>query len=242
MCFKFGDFFCSVLNARLQQQIHEIPSVFDARCCLLSGPSRSGKTSLLFQVAYNIAAEGKRVLFICQRAKVELNPPILPEGVIATSDACERIDMRYLRDDEELRLYIASFHMLPELPHAIIVDDFAEFFPESRYRGDRRALEIAMVRTLAFLYDATDHASKRMEGTEECKLVISDQTSGGVPRSIYLYQRWLPLVLLLSVVPDGEGFCCAVYDTTALQDMHKSRVQYNLVGNRFMVEHVEWQD
>mmetsp|Transcript_29822 Transcript_29822/g.65173 ORF Transcript_29822/g.65173 Transcript_29822/m.65173 type:complete len:238 (+) Transcript_29822:351-1064(+) len=237
MSFKFGDFFCSVLSSRIQKQLREIPTVFDTRSCMLSGPPRSGKTSLLFQLAYNIAVEGKRVLFICQRAKIELNPPLLPEGVSPSSDACERIDMRYLRNDEELRLFMASFHLLPELPQAVIVDDFSEFF--TRYGGERRTLEKAMVKTLAFLYDATEHASERLVG-EKCKLVIAEQTSGASPRSMYLYQRWLPLVLLLSAVPEG-GFRCAVFETNLICDKHKSAVQVNFVGNRLLVERVEWE-
>jgi Mrp family chromosome partitioning ATPase len=35
--------------------------------CLLSGPPRCGKTSLLFQLAYSLAARGASVLIIAKR-------------------------------------------------------------------------------------------------------------------------------------------------------------------------------
>lgn len=39
----------------------------DCRCLLLSGPERSGKTSLLFHAALSAARRGQSVLLLCRR-------------------------------------------------------------------------------------------------------------------------------------------------------------------------------
>lgn len=42
----------------------------DARCLLLSGPERSGKTTLLFHAALSLARQGASVLLLCRRSAV----------------------------------------------------------------------------------------------------------------------------------------------------------------------------
>ena len=54
----------------------------------------SGKTSLLFSYAYSVAVAGGRVLFLCQRAKFEQAPPLLPLGVSRGDAAFERVDIK----------------------------------------------------------------------------------------------------------------------------------------------------
>jgi hypothetical protein len=59
----------------------------------------SGKTSILFHYAYSVASEGKTVVFICKRAKLDLGAPVLPRGVNATDAAFNNVKMRYVRRD-----------------------------------------------------------------------------------------------------------------------------------------------
>ena len=54
----------------------------------------SGKTSLLFSYAHSVAAAGGRVVFLCQRAKLEQAPPLLPAGVSRGDAAFERVDIK----------------------------------------------------------------------------------------------------------------------------------------------------
>ncbi|KAH0917802.1 hypothetical protein HID58_025462 [Brassica napus] len=64
---------------------------------LLSGPISSGKTSLLFQFALNIASASQtnHVVFICHRKRIESNPPFLSQGIDpSSSDAFNRIQMK----------------------------------------------------------------------------------------------------------------------------------------------------
>lgn len=51
----------------------------------------SGKTSILFHYAYRLAAGDRSVLFICQKAKIEQLPPLLPPGVDGQDTAFSRI-------------------------------------------------------------------------------------------------------------------------------------------------------
>ncbi|XP_059447904.1 uncharacterized protein LOC132179244 isoform X5 [Corylus avellana] len=62
---------------------------------LLSGPPSCGKTSLLFQFAFNSASQCNRhVVFICNRRKLESKPPYLSQGIDPSSDTFQRIQMK----------------------------------------------------------------------------------------------------------------------------------------------------
>jgi hypothetical protein len=55
---------------------------------------RSGKTSLLFNYAYQAAAKGAAVLFVSVKHKLALSPPMLPPGVERSDPAFTRIHMK----------------------------------------------------------------------------------------------------------------------------------------------------
>ncbi|CAM8905282.1 unnamed protein product [Rhodiola kirilowii] len=101
---------------------------------LLSGPLTSGKTSLLFQFAYNAALPADRddafVVFICNQARLRNKPPHLSQTVDPTSDVFKRIQMKYVEDDQGVKNYFAAFHLLDKFPVAVIVDDFGDLFSE----------------------------------------------------------------------------------------------------------------
>ncbi|XVE66104.1 hypothetical protein DITRI_Ditri08aG0053900 [Diplodiscus trichospermus] len=103
---------------------------------LLSGPPSCGKTSLLFQFAINSASEcsssNRKVVFICNRRRLETKPPYLSQGIDPSSDIFQRIKMKYVDDDDGIKKYFAAFHLNDTCPAAIIVDDFGYFFNESK--------------------------------------------------------------------------------------------------------------
>ncbi|KAJ7567592.1 hypothetical protein O6H91_02G154300 [Diphasiastrum complanatum] len=134
-------------------------------CChaMLSGPPRSGKSSLLFQFAYNkvLAEQSAAVIFICRRHSFEYSPPYLAEGIDPASQVWERVHLKYVSDDEDLRNFFAAFHLQRVLPRAVIVDDFSTFFNGWKYleqSSEPRAREKAMVKTLALCHDAINYA------------------------------------------------------------------------------------
>lgn len=68
MPFQFSDFVSSPSRNDLARQLHGTPPFPpQLQHCLLSGPQRSGKTSLLFHYAWAMAKAGKAVLLLCAR-------------------------------------------------------------------------------------------------------------------------------------------------------------------------------
>ncbi|XP_037450498.1 uncharacterized protein LOC119320521 isoform X4 [Triticum dicoccoides] len=152
------------------------PPFDDAGILLLSGPPRCGKTSLLFQFAINRAAEsGRHVVFICSKGRLENSPPFLSQGVEPSLNVLQRIQIKYIEDDEGIRKYFAAFHLLDDFPAAVIVDDFTRFFSESAKLG-----------TIG-----------------SCNLLLSDVHQGDNPRSLFIYKRWIGSIY--TIQGDGLG-------------------------------------
>ncbi|KAM1438323.1 hypothetical protein ACFX15_011513 [Malus domestica] len=194
--------FFSVRQMDLQQNHHSHPIL------LLSGPPSCGKTSLLFQFAFNSAMEAARdckngqVVFICNRRRLEAKPPYLSQGVDSSSEAFQRIQMKYVDDEEGIKKYFAAFHLHDTFPVAVVIDNFGAFFDErscqERY-GNPRGRYLAMVRTLALCHNAMIHANE----TRPCKLVLSDTHRGDSPRLLFIYKRWVSTIF--TIQGDGSG-------------------------------------
>ncbi|XP_022959972.1 uncharacterized protein LOC111460863 isoform X2 [Cucurbita moschata] len=166
---------------------------------LVSGPPSCGKTSLLFQFAFNLGLEGN-VTFICNRRKLENKPPYLSQGVDPASETFQRIQMKYLEDDEGINKYFSAFHLHRTLPVAVVIDDFGDFFEERRCQekyANPRGRDLAMVRTLALCHNA-------MSLAKPCQLVLSDTHHGESPRLIFIYKRWVPTIF--TIRGDGSGW------------------------------------
>ncbi|GAA0156251.1 hypothetical protein LIER_13783 [Lithospermum erythrorhizon] len=167
---------------------------------LLSGPPSSGKTSLLFQFAFNSALEtNRKVVFICNRKKFETSPPFLSQGIDPSLEIFQRIQMKYVEDAEEIKSYFAAFHLHDDYPVLVVVDNFAEFFNEracqERY-NNARGRDLAMVRILALCQNAVIHAKT------PCELLLSDTHHGDSPRLLYIYKRWVSSIYTIK----GDGF------------------------------------
>ncbi|RVW29194.1 hypothetical protein CK203_083931 [Vitis vinifera] len=108
---------------------------------LLSGPPSCGKTSLLFQFAFNAAVEGhsgnRDVVFICTRRRLESKPPCLSQGVDPSSDMFQHVQMKYVEDDEAIKKYFAAFHLHHKFPVAVIIDDFEPAKRDTTVLGKR---------------------------------------------------------------------------------------------------------
>ncbi|XP_058102957.1 uncharacterized protein LOC131246638 isoform X2 [Magnolia sinica] len=168
---------------------------------LLSGPPSCGKTSLLFQFAFNESVEySGDVVFICNKRKLESKPPFLSQGVEPSSDVFQHIQMKYLEDDEGIKKYFAAFHLYETFPIAVIIDDFGDFFNDrhcqERY-GNARGRDLAMVRALALCQDAMTHANERLQNRTPCKLLLSDTHHGDSPRLLFIYKRWISSIFTI---------------------------------------------
>ncbi|KAL3835746.1 hypothetical protein ACJIZ3_010482 [Penstemon smallii] len=184
---------------------------------LLSGPPSSGKTSLLFQFAFNSAVEsGGTVVILCNRRRLETNPPFLSQGVDPSSETFQRIQIKYVDDDEGIKNYFAAFHFHlhdSSFPVSVIIDDFADFFDQrncqERY-SNPRGRDLAMVRVLALCRNAIDHAnnnSKQPGGG--CTLVFSDTHKGKAADSpmllLYIYKRWVSSIYTTTQGHEYDG-------------------------------------
>ena len=118
---------------------------------MLCGPSSSGKTSLLFELASSFADEEKHVLYISSRKFSKL--PLLAHGrPQPASSTLNYIQMVYLETREEFLKYMACIHFsTSRLFTAVIVDDINNaYFP-----GTIRNEELSLVaKVLALTVDA----------------------------------------------------------------------------------------
>ncbi|CAL0334268.1 unnamed protein product [Lupinus luteus] len=168
-----------------QFQYHSISNLL-----LLSGPPSSGKTSLLFQFAINIATlhSDSTVIFICNRHTFHSKPPFLSQGIDPSSHVFHRIQMKYLNDDQDIRNYFSAFHLYHTLPTAILIDDFALFFHD-KMTQQRGGPDLAMAKTLALCHNAITYANRK----GSCTLLLSDTHThqGDIPRFNFIYKKWL---------------------------------------------------
>lgn len=213
------------------------------RITLLSGPPSSGKTSLLFQFAYNSATEDNgTVIILCSSRRLHTNPPALSQGVDPSSEIFSRIQMKYVDDDEGINNYFAALHLHDVFPASIIIDDFADFFGERNCReryNNPRGRELAMVHALALCRNAIDHANTK----GRCQLLLSDTHKGDSSRLLYIYKRWVACIYTIYADDLGlfilEKSCSEVAIATRMKSAKYSIAHQRLVlkGINQGVEH-----
>ncbi|KAL2943762.1 Regulatory protein NPR3 [Bienertia sinuspersici] len=212
---------------------------------LLSGPPSSGKTSLLFQYALNMAGHcqlpsQRYVVFICNCRRFETKPPFLSQGIDASSDILQRILIKYIDDydDEGIKKYFASFHLLPHFPCAVIIDDFGDFFHDSncqqRY-SNSRGRDLAMIRILALCHSAITHANK----TTTCQLLVSDTHLGDSPRHLFIYKRWISSIFTIQGEGDGSGSFLLEHSVHVTERVtRKRRARYSIALQYLILEEI----
>ncbi|XP_071926897.1 uncharacterized protein [Coffea arabica] len=191
---------------------------------LLSGPPSSGKSSLLFQFAYNSAfsTTSSSAVFLCNRRKLDTCPPFLSQGIDPSSEVFQRIQIKYVDDDEGIKNYFAAFHLQhPTFPLSVIIDDFADFFDERNCQDkytNPRGRDLAMIRVLALCQNAISRANE----AGPCMLLLSDTHHGDSPRLLYIYRRWVSSIYTIK----GDGFGSFLLRTSYQSGIAKS------AGNR----------
>eukprot|EP01129_Flabellula_baltica_P009649 TRINITY_DN3971_c0_g1_i1.p1 TRINITY_DN3971_c0_g1~~TRINITY_DN3971_c0_g1_i1.p1 ORF type:complete len:274 (+),score=35.06 TRINITY_DN3971_c0_g1_i1:47-823(+) len=206
MSVRLGMFFYYIDT--LEDEINEVykTAIYSSEKAILFGPKKSGKSTLLFRYVYNEAVNhDAKVLYVCNRAKMQSNLPLLPPE---DDDSMKRTDysnlsliqMVYLQNDEELRRFFANIHLHPELPSVIVVDDFGFFFED----------DAAKFRTMAIISDAVDYINRSLdierEGDDvvvtkernQCTLLLSETVEES-DRSFKMsaYSMWFPLCLVI---------------------------------------------
>lgn len=182
----------------------------DNSMMLLSGPPSSGKTSLLFQFAFNYILNNNNnlggaeadVVFISSPQRLHSKPPFLSKGIDPSSHFFDRIHIKYVEDEEGINKFFAAFHMHDTFPGLVIIDDLGDFFDErncqQRYHSPR-GRELAIVRTLSLCRNAISHANE----TGPCMLLFSDTNNGDTPKFLHIYKRWVNSIY--TIKGDGIG-------------------------------------
>lgn len=219
----------------VRRRLEALPAFAPAAHCLLSGPERSGKTSLLFQAAFSAARQGKRVLLLCRRKKLEQTPPLMPDGIAISDPSWQHVHIKYLDSGLELLRYVSLIHALPGGPPDLLLVDDLHTLAELPAADRPRPRDMALCRILASLHEAAQVASQ-LKGSP-CQLIATEASNADGPRLLYIMQRWLPLALhirpagqanalaLLNPQPDVPAACCVrlmfslKHGTLALEDL-----------------------
>ncbi|XP_065897924.1 ATPase SWSAP1-like [Dysidea avara] len=160
------------------------------RWCI-SGPPQCGKTSILFDIAVQMAAHhGNRVCFITQKQIQEL-PVLTNRAPPITNSILTNIELQYFNTAEQLTTWCSGVHLQPS-PHPtlVIVDNYDQYF---------NSKDTAMMAQLcALLVDATHYISGTMKEAS-CTCVVSvDSQDNQNTNKMSLLQRWFPNTLHVS--------------------------------------------
>jgi len=186
---------------------------------LICGPSRSGKTSMLFQYAYSYAQEGRNVVFICSKKKIQNALPLPTPASTFSQTVLDKIHMKYIEDDKTLRNYMASIHLFPETPELIVIDDLSSFFGAA-------VQAVSLAKTLAFLKEAGKYCTSNLTPSKSCMMLISDGLSGdNVPRQQNILQKWIPLILVITAGNQG-AFTLSVRVYNYQADPYQMKASY----------------
>ena len=65
-------------NTSLSESFNEFQKIkYEVNGCSITGNKKSSLSTLLFQYSYSLALESKNVLYICQKSKIQTNPPLI---------------------------------------------------------------------------------------------------------------------------------------------------------------------
>lgn len=107
----------------------EATVVKDARPCALVGPSGSGRSSMLFQYALQVALDGGHVLYVSGKEQSQQRRPLLPARLDeddAVEEAFGRIGLKYITAAEDLQKYLAVMATPPDL---LVIDALTDILP-----------------------------------------------------------------------------------------------------------------
>eukprot|EP01038_Epipyxis_sp_PR26KG_P006869 gene6869-9406_t len=158
---------------------------------LLIGANDLLKSSIAFGAAYEMAAKGEIPLFICNRTKIELKPP-LPLLIVSNQEdllsissprfnpiILSNIHMKYITNISELKASICGLNLFSPTPTCVIIEDLSLIIDPlySVPRDDNRFLDGclllgAMISEIISCMknhsSGYDHSFKLLLITDEC--------------------------------------------------------------------------
>ncbi|KAG8088646.1 hypothetical protein GUJ93_ZPchr0010g10497 [Zizania palustris] len=162
------------------------------------------------------------------------------QSVDPSHSVFQRIQIKYVEDDDGIRMYFAAFHLLDNFPAAVIVDDFADFFSERRCHqryGNARAQDLAVVHILALCQNAIVHANAKLGTLGSCNLLISDTHQGDTPRSLFIYKRWIGAIY--TIQGDGIGsYILKSVSSSECGSREGRTAKYSIALQYLVLEHI----
>ena len=151
----------------------------------LIGNHQTGKTSIAFNLAYSIALQGGKPLYICNQIKLESKIPLtlidsnqefmddnttpndahhishhISRRGTMLSEVLQRINMKYITNINDLKVLISGLHLFEPKPTVVIIDDMSMLIDPllAINRSDGKFLEIVL-RLTSYLQDAIQFLS-----------------------------------------------------------------------------------
>ncbi|KAK7108109.1 uncharacterized protein [Littorina saxatilis] len=196
----------------------------DSRHTVLLGETRTGKTSLVFQIAVSMATDNKQVTFI--RPKVLSHLPLPVHGMPTPEPtALQLVKFWYPDQTEEVVKWCGAIHTQAILPDVIIMDDFDVF------AGQSKNAEHGAARLYASLIDA---AAWVKEKSGDCRLILTgSQRIASLPS--VSRQFHFNVVLLSGVNEEEEGAC----EVTSATSTYSITVRYTVGRQHIMLKSVD---
>lgn len=122
--------------------------VAGASPCALLGAKGSGRSSMLFQYALQVALGGGRVVYVSSSEPSQQRRPLLPARLDEDEDAEEafgRIGLKYISEMQDLQMYFASLVAPPDL---LVIDTWTDILPPDTTPAD------CALKTMALLQNA----------------------------------------------------------------------------------------
>ena len=169
-----------------------------ARTGFLSGPPKSGVTSIAFATALNCARAGENAWFLCSRSKIENALPVQvllgeaegPSDGSGTAEdggeggirwdcpSMDRISMKYVSSLSDVKWWCLRVHELESghvLPAFVIVDDTASLL-DAEAPATADVAQRTLLHLLALLKHAVAFMSERRESPCALLVCIDDST------------------------------------------------------------------
>ena len=167
---------------------------------LVQGPKQCGKTSLLFEYAYQCAENGLNVLFITQKRKEALPHLVSPRAQPPSMPTLKLINILYVETARELVKTMATLHLRAQKYSLVVIDDLHQYFLPMRKDSYACASEVC-----AFTCDAVCYLRSCGLGTM-LLCSVNTSTKCSLQGLLGVCERWLGCGVRFQPQQRNKGF------------------------------------
>eukprot|EP01080_Neovahlkampfia_damariscottae_P011903 gene11903-5309_t len=220
-------FFLEEENTSLFQSFSEFQKIkYDSNGCSITGNKKSAISTLLFQYSYSLSLEAKNVLYICQKSKIQANPPLISRDQL-DEESLSNIKIKYIENDLELRKYLSQLHLSPVIYDCYIIDNLSGFFTKET--------PVLLVKTIALLKNIVQWIFKTKG--KECLYLISDNDEHTLP----FYERWMNMSIHVRPYENQEYYF-SITDINGSKDESKTKCLYSISSEKITLRKVDFNE